>query len=49
METVDEERVPVILEVLEDRARVLADQDRMGRVVVHAELIADAVAFAEPV
>ena len=43
----DEEAVAGVLEVLEDRARVLTHEDRVRRVVVDAELVADAVALAD--
>ena len=43
----DEEAVAGVLEVLEDRAGVLTHEDRVRRVVVDAELIADAVALAD--
>jgi hypothetical protein len=43
----DEEGVPLVLEVLEHRAGVLAHQDRVRRVVVDAELVADAVALGD--
>ena len=45
----DEEPVALVGEELEHRARVLAHQDRVRRVVVDAELVADAVALADPV
>ena len=44
-----EEVVAGVLQVLKDRARVLAHQDRVRRVVVDAELIADAVPLADAV
>ena len=49
MKAADEEVVAGVLQVLKDRARVLPHQDRVRRVVVNAELIADAVLLADPV
>jgi hypothetical protein len=43
VEPADEEVVALVLQELEDVARVLAHQDRVGRVVVDAELVADLV------
>ena len=40
-ESGDEERVPLVLEVLEDRARVLPHQDGVGGIVVDPELVAE--------
>ena len=47
VEAADEEGVAAVLQELEDRARVLSHQDRVRRVVVNAELIADAVLLAD--
>src|ERR1700687_2568824 len=49
MKSADEKVVTGVLQVLKDRARVLAHQDRMRRVVVNAELITDSCPFADPV
>ena len=49
VEAADDEVVAGVLQVLEDRARVLPHQDRVRGVVVDAELIADAVPLADPV
>ena len=43
----DEEAVAFVLQVLKDRARVLPHQDGVRRVVVNAELVADAVLLAD--
>src|SRR4029078_149733 len=43
----NEKRVAGVLQVLEDRAGVLPHQDRVRRVVVDAELVADAVGFGD--
>ena len=40
-------RVAAVLQELEDRARVLSHQDRVRRVVVDAELVADTVLLAD--
>ena len=45
----DEEPVALVLQELEHRSRVLTHQDRVRRVVVDAEHLADAVALADPV
>ena len=49
VEAADEEVVALVFQVLKERARVLPHQDRVRRVVVDAQLIADAVAFADAV
>src|SRR5215204_5039780 len=49
MKAADEERVAAVLEELEDRARILAHEDRVRGVVVDAELIGDAVLLADTV
>ena len=47
MESADEETVTRVLQVLKDRARVLPHENRVRRVVVNPELIADAVLLAD--
>jgi hypothetical protein len=49
VEAADQEAVALVLEVLKDRARVLAHQDGVRRVVVNAELVAHAVPLADAV
>ena len=49
VEAADEEVVALVLQELEDRARVLPHQDGVRRVVVDPELIADAVLLGDAV
>src|SRR5438046_1564484 len=49
VEAADEEVVALVLQILKDRPRVLAHQDRVRWIVVDAELVADAVLLADPV
>src|SRR5258705_11912483 len=49
MKSANQKAVTSILEILKDRARVLAHQDCMRGIVVDAELISDARPFADPV
>src|SRR5213593_3455598 len=49
VEAADQEVVPGVFQVLKDRSRVLSEQDRMRRIVVDAELIADAMLLTDPV
>ena len=47
VEAADQEAVALVLQVLEQRARVLAHEDGVRRIVVDAELVADAVLLAD--
>ena len=47
VEAANQEGIALILEVLENRARVLPHQNRMGGVVVDTKLIADAMTLAD--
>ena len=49
VEAADEKAVAGVFQVLKDRSRVLPHQDRVRRVVVDAELIADAVLVTDAV
>ncbi len=49
VEAADQEVVALVLEVLEHRARVLVHQDGVRRIVVDAELVADAVLLGDAV
>src|SRR6267378_99532 len=49
MKAANEKVVTGVLQILKDRARVLAHQDRMRRIVVNTKLIADSRPIAEPV
>src|SRR5439155_6590428 len=49
VEASDQERVARVLQVLEDRARVLPHQDRVRRVIVDPEVVSDTGLLGDPV
>src|SRR6266550_1084376 len=49
MKSANEKVVTSVFQILKDRARVLAHQDRMRRIVVNAKLIPDPRPIADPV